>query len=373
MAGGSLLAPVLPEMIDPLQTTAQAVGLLMSVFTLSTAVFTLALSHFIERVDRKRILVPSLLIYGLTGLAAFFTDSFGILNILRFIQGISVAGMMTLAFLIIGDAYRGIDSIHAISRMSMSLAIGAITAPLIGGILANIGWNYPFLFYLLSIPFALMVVTTLPETREQKQNLTHAGIREAVSSLKEFPVIYTIFLGFSIFFLLYALIIYIPFILKEMFDFSSGKSGLMLAIEGIAVVILASQMRKLSHKFSMIRVITMGFFLVGISMLCISYTTSIVSIFLLLILFGAGLGLAQTGIDAQIIQISPARTKGGILSIHTCMKYMGMSLSPIILGIILSFSGLQIIFIISGVFGIGIALITFVLSKRFDGFIAHSG
>jgi len=366
MAGGSLLAPVLPEMVTPLQTTAQAVGLLMSVFTLSTAIFTLVLSHFIDRLDRKQILVPSLLIYGLTGIAGYYSTDFTVLLVMRFIQGIGVAGMMTLAFLIIGDAYRGIESISAISRMSMSLAIGAITAPLIGGALAGIGWNYPFLFFVLSIPFALVVTVSLPETREQNKNMTHTGIKEAISSLREIPVIYTIFMGFSIFFLLYSLIIFLPFMLKELFDFSSGESGLMLAIEGIAVVILASQMRMLSCRFSMIRVIALGFFLVSISMFCISFAPSITGIFLLLILFGAGLGLAQTAIDAQIIQITPSRSKGGLLSIHTCMKYMGMSLAPIILGIILSFSGLQTIFLISGVLGIGITITTLAMRRRFD-------
>nr|WP_319538815.1 MFS transporter [uncultured Methanospirillum sp.] len=369
MAGGSLLAPVLPEMVTPLQTTAQAVGLLMSVFTLSTAIFTLVLSHFIDRLDRKQILVPSLLIYGLTGIAGYYSTDFTVLLVMRFVQGIGVAGMMTLAFLIIGEAYRGVESISAISRMSMSLAIGAITAPMIGGTLASMGWNYPFLFFVLSIPFALMVTVLLPETREQNRNVRHAGISEALSALREFPVTYTIFMGFSIFFLLYSLIIYLPFMLKELFDFSSGESGLMLAIEGVAVVILASQMRILSCRFSMIRVIAVGFFLVGISMFCISFAASITGIFLLLILFGAGLGLAQTAIDAQIIQITPARSKGGILSIHTCMKYMGMSLAPIILGVILSFTGLQTVFIISGILGIAVTITTLLMRGRFDALV----
>lgn len=372
MAGGALLAPALPEMTGPLQTTTQAIGLLMSVFTFSTAVFTLIIGVFIDRVNRKQILVPSLVIYGLTGIFSYFIADFSSLLILRFVQGIGVAGMMTLAFLIIGDAYKGYESVQAISKMSMSLAIGAISAPLIGGSLASMGWNTPFLFYVLSLPFALIVTVILPETRAQNQGMRHRGMKDVMSSLRDFPIICTIFMGFAIFFLLYSLIIYVPFMLKNEFGFLSGESGLMLAIEGIAVVIMASRVSTLANRFSIIRVITAGFLMVGISLVCMPWTGTIIAIFLLLLLFGAGYGLAQTAIDAQIIHVTPHHSKGGVLSIHTCMKYMGMSLSPIFLGIILTYTGLQSVFIIAGVFGIIIAILTYGLKNRFNVPVVYS-
>ncbi|MDD1723987.1 MAG: MFS transporter [Methanospirillum sp.] len=366
MAGGALLAPALPDMVAPLQTTTQAVGLLMSVYTLSTAIFTLILGNFIDRVNRKTILVPTLVIYGLTGIAGFFIADFVSLLILRFIQGIGVAGMMTLAFLVIGDVYKGFESVKAISNMSISLAVGAITAPLIGGFLADLGWNYPFLFYALSIPFAVAVIFSLPETRGSQESSSHKGIREAFSSLRQLPILYTIFMGFSVYFLLYSLVIYVPFMLKSLFGFASGQSGLMLAVEGIAVVCTASRVNMLATRFSVIKVIIAGFFLVGLTLVGMIWTGSIVTVFMLLLLFGAGYGLAQTAIDAQIIYLSPAPSRGGILSIHTCMKYMGMTLSPVILGVILTFSGLHTVFIISGIFGLLIAAVTYGLKRRFD-------
>ena len=158
MAGGALLAPVLPEMVEPLQTTSHEIGLLISAFTLSTAIFTLVIGHFIDRVNRKKILVPCLVIYGITGPVSFFTSNLQSLLILRFIQGIGVAGMLSLAMLIAADVYKGRESLHAMSRVSMAIAIGPVSAPLIGGGLASLGWNYPFLFYVLSLPFAFINV-----------------------------------------------------------------------------------------------------------------------------------------------------------------------------------------------------------------------
>ena len=60
MAGGALIAPALPEMVGPLHTTTQNVGLLMSVYALATALCTLVIGHFIDQVNHKMILIPGL-------------------------------------------------------------------------------------------------------------------------------------------------------------------------------------------------------------------------------------------------------------------------------------------------------------------------
>lgn len=366
MAGGALLGPVLPEMSGPLKVTPQTVALLMSVYALSTAIFTLVIGHFIDRVNRKTILVPCLAIYGLTGLISFFVTDFTPLLVLRFIQGAGVAGMMVLALLIIGDVTKGHDSVKPISRVCISLALGAVLAPLIGGGLAVIGWNYPFLFYVISLPFALAVIAMLPETKGKTSADNKNGLSEAFSSLRDSRILYTLFMVFCVYFLLFAVVIYIPFLLKAEFGFGAASSGLMLAFEGFAIMALASRVHLLSARFSVIRIIIAGFVLVGISLIGISFGPSIIAIFLLLLLFGAGYGLSQTGIDVQIVQVSPAQSRGSILSIHTCMKYLGMCFAPIILGIVLVYSDLHIVFVIAGILGLLLALVTYGMKKRFE-------
>lgn len=367
MAAGAILAPVLPGMVDPLGTTDAEVGLMMSVLTVSTAIFTLVVGSFVDGVKRKSVLVPCLVLYGLPGLVCFFVSDFHLLLALRFIQGIGVSAMMTLALLIIGDVYEGHDSIQAVSRISMSVAIGAISAPLIGGSLAMLGWNYPFLFYALSLPFALAVFVFLPETGGEK-NGNRSGIGEALASLKDLRVFYTVFLAFAIFFMLFAMIIYVPFMLRDEFGFSSGTSGLMLAVEGLAGVILASRVKYLTGRFSMLPVIVAGFVLLGLSMIAISFVPSVAAILLLLIVFGAGFGVAQTTIDVLIVRISAPESRGGLLSVHNCMKYVGQSLSPVVFAFVMVAFGLNVVLMIAGFFGLVIALVTFAVKGRFGVF-----
>jgi sugar phosphate permease len=163
------------------------------------------------------------------------------------------------------------------------------------------------------------------------------------------------------------MMIYVPFMLKSVFGYASGGSGLMLAIPGITCILLASRVGPLAGKYSLLMVSAAGFACVGLSMVFMPVLHSLAAVFLLLLLFGAGLVLAQTAIDVQIIQVSPPASRGGVISIHNCMKYVGQSASPIVLGIILVYFGLDAVFIAAGVFGLLIALTTYLMKNRFDG------
>lgn len=72
--------------------------------------------------NRKKILVPCLVIYDLPGLVSYFADM-QLFLILRFIQGIGASALLPLVMLVIADAYKGRESLHAMSRVSMALPL----------------------------------------------------------------------------------------------------------------------------------------------------------------------------------------------------------------------------------------------------------
>ena len=74
-----------------------------------------------------------------------------------------------MAMLVIGDVYTGLDRARAMSKISISFAFGSVFARVIGGGLAMLGWNYAFLFYTLSLPFAIVIITLLPDTKVQME------------------------------------------------------------------------------------------------------------------------------------------------------------------------------------------------------------
>lgn len=366
MSGSTLLGPVLPTIVEPLNTSREAVGLILAVYTLSTALFTLVIGSITDKINHKKILIPCLIINGLSGMAAFFATDLTLLLFIRFIQGSAVAGMTPLAMTIIGGLYSGKQRIHAMGRRSMSIAIGAVSLPFIGGSMGVFGWNFPFLFYSLTIPIAIVAVFALPETNPEeftgKATIEFTDIKEA---LKDFRVTYTIFLSFAIAFLLYSVIIYVPFILEDSFDFTSQGAGIALSLRGASVIVVASQARKLSEIYSEHIVMSAGFGLLSAAIAGFPFVNTVSSTFFLLLLFGAGFGMIQPFLTTLIIQVSPSNIMGGIVSIFNTMKYIGQTAAPSVLGIVLFYFNMDMIFIVSSIFGFIIALSVYLTKARF--------
>ncbi len=365
MSAGALLGPVLPFMVEPLNTSREAVGLVLGMYTFSTALFMIFVSSIADRVGRKKILVPSLLINGMAGLACYFSTDMPTLLALRFVQGIGIAGMMPIVMTMVGELYTGLERVNAMGKMSMTTGIGAVSAPLIGGFLATYGWNVPFLFYGLSIPFAVIAAFFLPETNNK---LSFDPNKQTILKvLAQFQVLLTILLSFAIFFLLYAMVIYVPFILKEDFGFTVAQAGLALGIEGMAMAIIASRARYMSARYGKQRLLIAGFIIIGASLGGFMFAGSLSLVLVLIFAFGAGFGIVQPQLNTLITQVAPSGMMASIVSVFNIMKYAGQTASPLVLAFVLLNSNIQVVFAISCSFAFIVAFSLYLFQDIYKG------
>ena len=408
LANGVLLGPVLPEMVGPLQTTKQDIGMVVAVFTLATALFTLVFGPLADRLSRKTLLIPCLVLNGVAGLACYFAPDFETLLVFRFVQGIGAAGMLLLGRLLIGDLYSGHERVHATSRVGMTSAIGLVSFPVLGGLMALKGWNFPFLFYGLVLPLAVFAAVLLPggkgfegpggkgskgpdgkrseRQREEKgtklngagqngtklnrkgkngnENNWKESLSELFSTLRDLKVFYAIFLGFAIFFLLFVIVIYLPFKLKTDFGYTSKEAGLAQGIIGITVILVSSRVKGLSLRYSLLSLTGAGFFLTALACGMIGIVHSKVVLVPLLMLFGVGGGLIQIMGDTLILQVAPIASMGSTLSLYNSMKYVGQTLSPVFFGFMLVRFGLEPVFLSGAGFGFAVAGMCWFLRGR---------
>ncbi|MBS3810073.1 MAG: MFS transporter, partial [Desulfobacterales bacterium] len=76
VTGGSLVGPILPEMMNLAGATSKNVGLALSAYTFSAMVATPLLGPVADRFGRKRVIVPAVMLFGVGGLLITFTRSF---------------------------------------------------------------------------------------------------------------------------------------------------------------------------------------------------------------------------------------------------------------------------------------------------------
>ena len=121
----------------------------------------------------------------------------------------------------------------------------------------------------------------------------------------------------------------------------------------------------MSEKYPEHIVMALGFGLLSLSIAGFPFVETVTSTFLLLLLFGAGFGMIQPFLTTLIIQVSPSSIMGGVVSVFNTMKYIGQTAAPSVLGLILLYSNMQMVFVVSSLFGFIIALSIYLTKSRF--------
>lgn len=369
MMGGALIGPALPAIDDPFNVSESTVALVLSVYLLSTSVAMPFIGFLIDKYGRKTVLVPCLLINGVFGGLCSIAPSFEVLLVFRAIQGIGIAGMSPVAMTLIGDLYRGLSRTKAMGYLSAVMSIGGITSPIIGGGLAALAWNYPFYFYLLNLPLALFVWLWLPSPEVEAKGLKEY-LKPFVESFKDLRVVAVLLSGYLTFFLLYAVVTYLPFILtEEPYGFSTFVAGIIIGVQGISIAIISINADKLEKIISSKRLILLGFFLHGLAIIWLPYEYPLASMFIFLFVFGVGRGFVMPQINTLITKLAPEKGIGGLVAVFNTLRFIGMGTSPVVLGIIRDFADLKAVFLFSAALAFIAALIGLMAGNIHRGII----
>ncbi len=111
--GNSLLIPVLPEIKSALRLTQLKVSMLITLFSVPAGLVIPLAGFLSDRYGRKKVIIPSLILYGLGGILAGLTAlfikhaAFSIILFGRVLQGIGAAGTAPVAMAFCGDLFIG--------------------------------------------------------------------------------------------------------------------------------------------------------------------------------------------------------------------------------------------------------------------------
>ena len=328
--GVSLLSPVIPALRSAFGVTDSQVGLIITVYTFPGIVLTPFVGLAADRIGRRRTLVPLLLLFGVAGAGIAAVTTFRqVLNLL-FVQGICESALVTLAITLTGDYYEGKRQRAIIGLNSSALGTGAALYPLIGGLLASIRWNVPFLFFGVSIFVGLAALPILEERAiiDPDPLETYLGrIREVATMPRAFGLYAA---AFSTFFLYYGgVLTAVPLLLADQYGVVEPYLGLLLAVVSVTNAAVASQYGRIQEVAGLSTLVAVGFGLFGLSFLGVRLVGSPVDVGLLLVVFGVGFGIVMPSLNATVVSIASAEQRASMLGIQTSMLRVGQTLGPI--------------------------------------------
>lgn len=345
VVGVPTIIPVFPEMSEQLNVSLEKIGLMITVFTLPGAVLAIPIGVLADRWGRKKVLIPALVLFGVSGTLCFFARDFELILGLRFFQGLGAACLGIINTTLIGDVFTGDQKAKAMGYNSGAISIAAALFPAIGGLLATINWYYPFLIPSVALIVAVVVYFYLdnpePDNRPQLQNY----FRNILKSILTREAITLFLLCFSTFMLLFGVIMtYLPIFLKDQFSLKSSEIGFMLSFLAISTGLVASQLDRISKLLPMKYLIILGFLTYLIGFLAIPYVTNIYGLLVLLLIIGIGQGINVPTIFNILTSIAPIDHRGAFMSVNSMTIRAGQTAGPIVAGLLFSLWGISWVF-----------------------------
>jgi len=328
--GVSLLSPVLPELRSVFGVTDAQVGLLITVYTLPGALIAPFAGLAADRFGRRRVLVPLLVTFGVAGAGIAFVTDFRYVLALRFLQGVGASALITLAVTIIGDAFEGTQRDALIGLNGSATGAGAAVYPLVGGALAAIRWNVPFLFFGVGVlvgVFALFVLEPTPSSDPDSVS-TYLGRLGAVARL---PSALAVFLAlFAAFFVFYgAVLTALPLLLSDQFGLSSSEIGPLLSAVAVASALVSSQYGRVGQWRAPEELVALGFVAYGVSLLGVWLAPTPLLVGVALLAFGVGFGVLIPSIDTTVVTLVSTDLRAGMMGLRTSVLRVGQTVGPV--------------------------------------------
>lgn len=246
--------PSLPKVQHDFGTTTSEIQL-----TLSFAMIGLALGQFLfgpisDVFGRKRIATILMMIYLVATFLSIFIGHLTLFLILRLIQGLTSGGAIVIAKASVGDKYHGNELAKFLASLMVVNGIISILAPLLGGFVLSISnWRMIFAFLtliafivLIGIFLKMPAHTQTMQTRLQFKDI----LKDFLYLLKKPTFVIPMLLQGLTYVMLFSYSSASPFITQKIYHMSAPQFSVMLAINGVGLIIVSQIVALLVEKIS---------------------------------------------------------------------------------------------------------------------------
>jgi MFS family permease len=164
-----LLAPILPQIMDEYKAAPNHeywVPMVLTVPALCVAILSPIAGMLGDYFGRRKLLIGSLAIYAVIGLAPIFLIDLNTIIISRIGVGVTEAMIMVLTTTMIGDYFTGATRDKWLAAQTAVASMSALLFFNVGGFLGSFGWRTPFWVYSSAL---LMLAAVLAFTWEPKK------------------------------------------------------------------------------------------------------------------------------------------------------------------------------------------------------------
>lgn len=356
--GMSQIAPVLPLYIkhlgvDNADSVAQFSGIAFGITFIVSAIFSPIWGLAADRFGRKPMLLRASLGMAIVISCMGFAPNVYVLIALRLLQG-TITGYSTACTTLIATQTDKEHAGYALGTLSTASIAGALLGPTIGGFIAeSMGLQSSFFVTggLMLVAFnttALFVKESFH--REDKKTLS---IKEVWSSVPEKSLTLTLFVTFFI--LTVALYSVEPIITVYVTQLSKSAShvallaGMTFSASGLANIIAAPRLGKLSDRIGAQKVILVALIAAGLLFIPQAFVQNPWQLMGLRFLLGLAAGGLIPSVNILVKKITPDALTGRVFGFNMSAGYLGTFAGSVLGGQVAAWFGIRDVFFITSV------------------------
>ncbi|MFD2971636.1 MFS transporter [Peribacillus deserti] len=337
--GNSMLIPILPAMKSELKLSAMQVSLTITVFSIAAAIFIPILGYLSDRLSRKVIIIPALIIYGIGGILAGFAAS-SIPNpyvwILtgRILQGIGAAGTAPIAMALTGDLFKGGEQSRVLGVVEASNGFGKVLSPILGSLFGLVVWYAPF--YAFPAFCILSILLTWFFIKENQNKKAAPPFDKYVLGIKNVYkkdgrwLLATYLAGATCLFTLFGILFYLSDVLEKTYKIDGVMKGLILAIP-LLVLCATSYITgsKIGKNLELMKkLIVIGFLSMTLSYSLLVFFEKLVPFLFVLVISSFGTGLVLPCVNTLITGSVGKEYRGFVTSVYSSVRFLGVAIGP---------------------------------------------
>jgi len=353
MIGMFLILPVFSVLARDLPDASPfLVGLAISAYGLTQAVFQIPFGMWSDRWGRKPVITVGLILFVIGSIIAALSPSIYGIILGRCLQGAGAVAAVVMA--LAADLTREENRTKAMAMIGISIGISFAISIVAGPILSN-WFGLQGLFWLITgLAFASLVVlhAWVPNpkvsTFHGDAQLRTQGIRRVFANHELLRLDFGIF---CLHLMLTASFVVVPVLIRDQLEMPASEHWhlylpvfLMAILTMVPFVILAEKKRKMKSVFVSF-VALVGFSLLGFLFMGSTFW----GVFTLLYLFFTGFNLLEATLPSMISKIAPPDLKGTAMGIYSTAQFLGAFAGGTGAGFLVGQYGHDAVFIYCGI------------------------
>jgi len=362
--GFGLIIPVMPLMVKHVGAQPFNLGLLLAVYSAVAFFFSPWWGRLSDRIGRRPILIVGLLGYAVSflvfGLAA---NMLWLMYISRLIGGAFSGAVTATAMAYIADVTGVEDRTKGMAFAGMSIGMGFIFGPAVGGILSVYGASVPF-FVAAGLAFlnALWAIFALKESLPKDRRMNHQEGRRSRWDAFAGALKYLYLVDFVAQFSIAALEGSFQYFEMDRIGANAQEIGWMFAVSGIVGALVQGGIvqRYVKHGRE-VPTMYIGLFVSGIGLLSILWSSNFITATIFMTLFGASNTVIKPTLTSVITKettVGQGLASGLLSSMDSLARIVG----PILASVLFQFQR-NLPFIVAGIIALVSLSLVFAYKK----------